>query len=228
GFLVNHLLMASFDDLGDRHLLTGLLPLAWAIAAGAAAAPAGWRVGTPFLGAVGFVWVMGLADLRTRFYGSEEAHAGLLGDAPWEQLPRWSATEARTRDGAECGWVAEDPRVATPPFASHFNLLDPEEARALRGPQGCLRWCADVQDWRWSSRGVRDRAVRLGHLYELQPRAVVDDPRSGYACLVLDVGARTCCGVTEVGVSDGTPAAPVGVASPENDVRATFPHPPLP
>jgi hypothetical protein len=229
GVVANHLVLASFDDLGDRHLLTGLVGLVFAVGAGAAAAPGGWRVGGPLLGAWVLVCGLGLADLRPRFYGSEEAHTATLSAEPWSALPRWTEAEARTRGGAACGWVAEDPRVSSPPVASHFNLLDPEEAAALRGPDGCLRWCADVQDWRWSSRGVRDRAVRLAHLYALEPVAVVEEPRSGYACLVLEVGARTCCGAAaDPGDPGGTPAAPDGVAPPENDVRSAFPHPPLP
>ena len=79
-------------------------------------------------------------------------------------------------------------------MASHFNVLDAAEAEALRGEGGCLRWCADVQDWRWSSRGVADRARRMHRLYELTPVAVVSEPASGYACLVWEVGPRRCCG----------------------------------
>lgn len=229
GFVANHLLLATFDDLGDRHLLTGLVPLVWAVSAGATAAPGGWRLGGPLVAAAGVVWALGLADLRPRFYGSEEAHAATLDAPPWDALPRWSVQEARSRGGNACGWVAEDPRVSVAPVASHFNVLDPAEAAALRGPDGCLRWCADVQDWRWSSRGVRDRAVRLARLYELRPRAVVEEPRSGYACLVLEVGDRSCCGsALDPGDPGGTPAVSVGVASPENDVRPPFPNPPLP
>ena len=229
GVVANHLVLAAFDDLGDRHLLTGLLGLAWAVAAGVAAAPGGWRTGVPLCAGAILVLASGLLDMRDRFYGSEEAYAELLSGPPWDGLPRWTVESARTRNGKECGWVAEDPRVSTAPVASHFNLLDPAEADSLRGGDGCLRWCADVQDWRWSSRGVRDRAIRVAHLYELEPVAVVEEPRSGYACVVLDVGARTCCGVgSGSGESAGTPVTPVGVASPENDVRPAFPHPPLP
>ena len=229
GVTANHVVLAAFDDLGDRHLLTGLVGIVWALGAGVAAAPWGWRLGAPLLAAAVLVESGGLSDLRTRFYGSEEAHASVLGEEPWGGLPRWSVASARERDGVPCGWVAEDPRVAADPVASHFNLLDPTEAAGLRGPDGCLRWCADVQDWRWSSRGVRDRAVRLAHLYALRPVAVVEEPRSGYGCLVFEVGARTCCGAAkDPGDPRGTPAASAGVAPPENDVRAAFPHPPLP
>ena len=70
------------------------------------------------------------------------------------------------------------------------DALDPAEEAALRGPSGCLAWCLDVQDWRWSSRGVRDRAIRLARLFPLEPAAVVIDPTSGYSCLMARLGAR--------------------------------------
>jgi hypothetical protein len=47
-----------------------------------------------------------------------------------------------------------------------------------------------VQDWRWASRGVRPRALRLLHLYPAQPVAVLTEAESGYACLLLELGER--------------------------------------
>ena len=199
-----HLLMASFDDYGDRHALWALF--AWTAAISAAGSADAGR-GPPWGGralrwggrgvvvvAVG-VSLLGLNDMRERFYGSEEAHARVLTEAaPFKELPRWTVEEARLGpDGQACGWVNEDPRVSPQPQRSHFNLIRPEEAADLRGPSGCLRWCADVQDWRWSSRGVRDRALRTEHLYALEAVAVVTDSASGYACLVVELGRRLRC-----------------------------------
>ncbi len=227
GAVLNHLALATFDDLGDRHALTALPAITFAVAAGAARLRARWRVAGGAVAVVGgALLVAGLVDLRPRFYGAEEAYADRLATGPWADLPRWTAERARAEDGGACGWVAEDPRVAGDPVASHFNLLVPEEAAALRGPTGCLRWCADVQDWRWSSRGVRDRARRVAHLYAVTPRAVVTEPDSGYACLVLDVGRRRCCGADADPGGNGAPLS--GVGSPEEDERAARPHPPLP
>jgi hypothetical protein len=73
---------------------------------------------------------------------------------------------------------------------SHFNLLDPVETEALRAEKGCLFWLVGFQDHRWSSRAVRDRLLRIEHLYETEPRAVVKDPDTDYVGLVVQVGAR--------------------------------------
>ena len=90
-----------------------------------------------------------------------------------------------------CTLVAEDPRVVGDPPLSHFNLLDPAETARLRSAGGgCLQYCTDLQDWRWSSRGVRDRAIRIERLYQLRALAVLSEPDSGYACLLHEVGAR--------------------------------------
>jgi len=199
-----HLLMASFDDYGGRHALWALF--AWTALIGASTqaadrAPLAWS-GRAVAAVAAIAVLVGLGDMRDRFYGSEEAFADLLAQSePWVDLPRLSVSEARIdSSGQPCGWVNEDPRVSPMPQKSHFNLIQPDEASSMRGPGGCLRWCADVQDWRWSSRGVRDRALRTTHLYALRPVAVVTDSASGYACLVLELGQRQRCRVA--GASD--------------------------
>mgnify|MGYP000297469247 CR=1 FL=1 len=207
-----HLLMASFDDYGDRHALWALFGWTALLAAlplhkGASLPRWGGRL---VVVAAAAVSVAGLGDMRERFYGSEESHAALLDSVPpWSELPRWSVAQARKApDGGPCGWVNEDPRVSPSPQLSHFNLIRPDEAEALRGPSGCLRWCADVQDWRWSSRGVRDRALRTAHLYALEPVAVVTDSASGYACLVLELGPRLHCRGSDSQPAQGSEAGP--------------------
>jgi len=189
----NHLLMAGFDDFGDRHTLLALPAVAWCLGAGAFAVPgAARRLGAALaLGGL-LVVASGLVPMRQTFYGSEAHYRQLLDVPPYDELPRYSLDQVDTvvAPPGRCGLVAEDQRVARSPPVSHFNLLRPQEEAGLRGDDGCLRWCADVQDWRWSSRGVRDRAARLRHLFRLQAVAVVDDPESGYVCLVWQVGRR--------------------------------------
>lgn len=217
--VANHLLMASFDDYADRHALYTLPGLVWCVAGGAVAlVDRGFKLGVGlWVGALALC-VVGLADMRERFYGEEDRYNELLATDPrYASLPRLTLAAARTRDGLPCGWVNEDPRAAATPVASHFNVIKPDEAGALRGPGGCLRWCADVQDWRWSSRSVRDRALRTAHLYGLEAVGVVEEPHSGYSCLVLELGRRQYGGdepapVGRNGPSSGgvTPPSPQG------------------
>jgi hypothetical protein len=112
-------------------------------------------------------------------------------------LPRLSLEEASHRNGQSCGWVSEASQARIEPGLSHFNLVQPAEAQTHRGPDGCLRWCADVQDWRWSSRSVRDRSLRLIHLYQLEAVGVVGES-DGYQCLVLDIGERSVGGADRI------------------------------
>lgn len=195
GSLAGHLALATFDDMGERHILALLPGIVWALAAGATAF--GWR-GLP-IAALALALEGGeLVDLRERYEGSERAFAALLSQPPYDALPRRylraPSAPGRSPVDPRCGIVSEDPRVTSPPYRSHFNLWDPAEAEALRGPDGCLQWCLDAADWRWSSRAVRDRALRVAWLYPLRPVAVVEEPLSGYACLVVDLGPRQCCG----------------------------------
>jgi hypothetical protein len=180
----HHVLMATFDDFGERHTLVVAPFIAGLFGYAVVWSP---RIG-PWLFGTGMVVAMvGLQDQASRYYGSETDFISVLDSPPWADLPRLDLAQARDPD---CGWVAEDARVAANPVVSHFNILRPAEEAEHRGSSGCLQWCADIQDWRWSSRGVRDRALRLAHLFELSPSHVVADPSTGYACLVMDVGHR--------------------------------------
>lgn len=215
GGVAHHLLLSAFDDRGERHALAALAAIAWCLGAGAAALmtvrpyslaqrradpylparkvhPVSLALGASLLLTGLALEAAGLRDLRGRYYASPEQFAAALDAPPWSSLPRWTlgAHAPDPRRDPSCGWVAEDPRVAADPPASHFNLLSAEEGESLRGPGGCLRWCFGEEDYRWSSRAVRDRAHRLAWLYQLAPVAVLIDPHGGARCLVLDVGAR--------------------------------------
>lgn len=188
--LGNHLLMATFDDFGDRHALLAL-PL-FAFLAATAAGRSRWRLAWLPLGLVLIQEASGLWAMNQEFFATDRRFLAEGERPPWSELPRYRLDQVGTAlaPRGRCALVAEDPRVAADPPLSHFNLLDPVEAEALRAEDGCLRWCADKQDWQWSSRGVRDRARRLHHLYAVQPVARVIDEEQGFLCLAWQVGAR--------------------------------------
>lgn len=198
GVVVVHLTMASFDDYADRH---ALMVLPWlAVLVGLAVQGRWGRWGTGLAAGLVVVELWGLGDLRTRYYGDEDVFvASLAADPALADLPRVDAQSARVDGERTCAWINEDHRAMQTPPLSHFNLVDPLEVRRLQDEHGCIRWCADVQDWRWSSRGVRDRALRTHALFRTHPVAVVMEQASGYGCLVLQVDERLCCGAAPPG-----------------------------
>ncbi len=171
-----HLASATFEDYGFRHLLT-----AQAAACVLVSVLVRWRAGWPalalFAGALGFH----TQDIAQRYYVSEEAWAEQLDP----QLLRMQVEEL-----PQCTLICEDFRVVPEDQQlSHFNLLDPAEAERLREAGGCLMWLQGLQDHRWSSRAVRDRALRIEHLYATRELAVVEGER-GFVGLLVEVGER--------------------------------------
>ena len=172
----SHALFATFDDYGFRHLLNALVGVSAALGALVTV-----RWGWPLLGLAGLGLVAHTWDVGERYYASEEDFADALPDA----LPRWEVEQL----GA-CALICEDGRVVDEDSQrSHFNLLDPAEAEAMRADAGCIYWVYGLQDHRWSSRAVRDRALRLLHLYEMTPAAVVSGDQD-FVGLVYEVGQR--------------------------------------
>lgn len=172
-----HSVGATFDDYGFRHVLTALPALAAGLGA-LATARAGW----PVIAAAGIALLLQTHDVADRYYASEED----FGESLDSDLPEWSLDALD-----HCALICEDGRVLPEVRQrSHFNLLDPVETEDLRAEKGCLFWLVGFQDHRWSSRAVRDRLLRIEHLYETEPRAVVKDPDTDYVGLVVQVGAR--------------------------------------
>jgi hypothetical protein len=173
----SHLLFSTFDDYGFRHIV-GVAPALAVLCAGVAIHQ--WtRLLVVPLGA----WLLAhTADVAQRYYQSEEAFGASLDS----DLPRQGLSSL-----GSCALICEDGRVLPEgEQRSHFNLLDPAEEHDLRNRHGCIQWLVGVQDARWSSRAVRDRAIRLEHLFEITPVAVVEGEDNGYVGLLVDVGKR--------------------------------------
>ncbi len=172
-----HIVGATFDDYGFRHVLTALPALAAGLGV-LATHRLGWAAVAVAVGAL----LVQTQDVAQRYYASEEAFAAALDPA----LPEWTLGDLES-----CTLICEDGRVLPEgEQLSHFNLLDPVEAETLREKKGCLYWVIGFQEHRWSSRAVRDRLLRLQHLYETEPLAVVKDPNTDYVGLVVQVGTR--------------------------------------
>ncbi|MFT5587052.1 MAG: hypothetical protein ACI9VR_004657 [Cognaticolwellia sp.] len=169
-----HFAMAGFNDYGSRHLLGAGLTLS----AGLGLCTTRRLAWVP-LAIAGLGLVSSLVDTRLRFYASEEVFAQALSP----ELPTWSP-----KDLGGCALISEDARIAPEgQQLSHFNLWDADELASLQAQHGCVLWLMGLQDYRWSSLAVRDRALRLERLYDLEPLAVVTNPEDGYVALVFRV-----------------------------------------
>jgi hypothetical protein len=166
GFLVLlHGGLSTFNDAGFRHTLLG----SWALAL-VLAHLVEVRWGWPVLGVVGLALAVHTQDVADRYYISEEDFAATLTNAP----------EFDTENLSECVLICEDNRVVLEgQQRSHFNLLDPVERTRVFDEKGCVYWLFGLQDARWSSRAVRDRALRLAHLFEWQSLGRITRP-GGY------------------------------------------------
>jgi hypothetical protein len=185
-----HLAMATFDDQGFRHLLLPAISV-WVLACGAGVelwrrrrAPRMLAIATALVMSV--LVVRDTQDVAHRFYQSEDVwEASVLA-----QFRDLTLEEFTPQSRPDCALIVDEEVLAEKPALSHFNLLDAAEAESLRARTGCLHWCADVQDARWSSRGVYDRTIRVRRLYPFKPLGMVREPSSGYACFLFEVGPR--------------------------------------
>lgn len=171
-----HLAFASFDDYGSRHVAL----FSWLAVIPATAFVVDkrtWVLGIPLALILGSQ----LSDVATLYYQSEEDFEASISS----ELPLMTVAEL-----SECSLICEDGRVV--PEAeqrSHFNLFDPLEAEAIREETGCIYWLLGLEDTRWSSRAVRDRAKRLNYLYDMSDIAVYRQA-DGYVGVVVQVGDR--------------------------------------
>jgi len=143
-----HLVGATFDDYGARHALLGSTALCGLVAA----TRDRWRGLIPVLGVLGCVF--GLIQLRPAWHGTEEtvgadleALADTLGPLP-----------------SHCTTVTEEP-----PLASEQAM--PSHQAFLQGDvrSRCVVWGEEFWHRQWSSRGLRDRALRMQTLYWWTP-----------------------------------------------------------
>ena len=172
-----HLLFSTFDDYGFRHALI-VLPAVVALMAGLATKGFGRGVLAVFLVPL----LLHTQEVANRYYMGEDDFAAQL-DPSLKRV----GVEAL----GSCALICEDGRIVEEgDQKSHFNLLDPAESESLRAQQGCLQWLSGIQDHRWSSRAVHDRALRLEHLFELTPSAVVTEDGLGYVGVLFEVGNR--------------------------------------
>ena len=178
GLVGNHLFMSTFNDYGFRHALFAFVLIGWIFSQ--ATYFLNWKA-VPLLLVCGFLNVLGLHDVHLRYYATEETFASYLSER-YPDLPIQTLAQAKSK---KCAWIGEAELIASSPPKSHFNLLQPSEVQSYFDTYGCIDWCSDHEDWRWTSLSVRDRNIRLRLLYRLQPTAIVkvDD----YRCILYEL-----------------------------------------
>ena len=171
-----HLVFATFDDYGFRHQVTSLAALA-AILGALVVDRRAWILLPLCAGGL----LAHTHDVAQRYYASEQAYDQAIDP----QLPRRSIGSL-----GGCALINEDSRIVPEERQlSHFNLLEAAEVERLRAEHGCIHWLRTVEDHRWSSRSVRARTLRLEHLYELTPLAVIAHD-NGFVGELVEVGER--------------------------------------
>lgn len=175
----NHLLMATFDDYASRHTLVSVVGFCVLLAPIVAHKKA--RV---VLAGVLLVHVIELRNIRERWYAEPEVFL----EAIRKEYPSLSVKTVAEARSEQCAWVAEEEAFAGEPVLSHFNLLDPTEVQELFMEHSCIDWCLGFQDWRWSSLGVYDRAVRIRTMYDVEEKSIVQSEEQ--FCLQFKIGKR--------------------------------------
>jgi hypothetical protein len=175
--VVNHLVMATFDDYASRHTLVTVLSFAILVTPLLSS-----KLGTGLMLLLCTVHLYYCNDLRMRWYAEPEEFNRIIKEE-YPMLPIINIQEARED---QCAWIVEEDVFAAEPVRSHFNLLDPMEVESMFMEHSCIDWCLTVQDWRWSSLGVQDRAYRIKAMYLLEEKAIVK--AGDQSCLQLRIG----------------------------------------
>ena len=152
--LAAHFFLSSFNDYGSRHTVPSLLVL---LTMCAMMRP--WWVAPA---CVVVLQLPALSELYERYQIEPEDFAVQI----TKEYPNLSIDTAYSEP---CALINENQPFAQEPVLSHFNLWETDEFDRLTRVYGCVNWCMDWNDWRWSSLGVHDRATRLKHLYQTSP-----------------------------------------------------------
>jgi hypothetical protein len=150
-----HASMIGFNDWSSRHILPLGLIVYWVWHWVKTEQIWGHRLlgGLLLLNNMSALWAE-----RSTFYASTEAFESHFLEVVEDQMA----------SVGECAWVVEEEvfLLDERPVLSHFNLLNPEEVQEYLEVFGCIQWCRTHQDWRWTELDIRDRALRLKHLYD--------------------------------------------------------------
>ena len=124
-----------------------------------------------------FSLLPGAMNMRERYWAETEVW---LKNRSFEGAPRIDL-EQKARAG--CLFITDNEMLwARGQARSHANLVDRAEAHGHWERYGsCILWLRDLEDWRWTSLSVRDRTLRLEHLWAWEARGWAELPSGGAA-----------------------------------------------
>lgn len=162
-----HLLMSSFNDYGSRHIF-------------------------PIWFAMGFIivhseriWIVAvLLHLLAAFQHHQLHYASY--DVWKHHLTQFSsARKLSLSEITNCARVAESDVFKQTPTLSHFNLYSKDEYNRLHENFGCIHWCLEYEQWRWTSLGVSDRNYRINEMYNSTIIGILEQEEQ--SCVLYEV-----------------------------------------
>ena len=167
-----HIIMSTFNDYGSRHIF----PI--------------WLVIGYILVHSRYMWVPALLlhvvfciDHRRIHYASIELWDGHISSIESPNLPAIQIDEAQ-----KCARIAESETFQQNPVLSHFNVYDHDEYQTLLQKHGCVYWCLEYDQWRWTSLGISDRNYRINKLYTTKMLGIMKENEQ--QCVLYDVQER--------------------------------------
>lgn len=181
----HHLAYALFDDYDFRHtLLPRVAFVVWLVLGLEAVRGVERLVGLALALAVAGLLLLGLLDVRHRYYAGPEdfyRYESRLQTSPYVNLENYRG----------CIFVAEDLYYGRFARASHFELYTHRDwARLQERSSGCVLFVYDLENFQASSRSIDGRALKVSELYRLELLGKVIDKQAEHYSLVFRVLGR--------------------------------------
>ena len=162
-----HFLMSSFNDYGSRHIFPIWFVIGFIII----------RSENIWFAAV-LLHIIGVFQHHKIHYASHDIWKNHL--TQFSSSKKLSLSEA-----GNCARIAESDFFKQKPTLSHFNLYSIDEYNRLQESFGCVHWCLEYEQWRWTSLGVSDRNSRINEMYNTRIIGTLEQEEQ--SCVLYEV-----------------------------------------
>ena len=167
-----HIIMSTFNDYGSRHVFPIWLAIGYILVHSR------------------YMWIPALLlhvvfciDHHRMHYASVELwHSHISHIEPQYVISLTSIEEQK------CARIAESETFQQFPVLSHFNIYNHDEYQSLLQKYGCVYWCLEYDQWRWTSLGISDRNYRINKLYKTKMLGIMKEKEE--QCVLYDVQER--------------------------------------